>query len=76
MRLSPLSGGPMDGVEQPLLLERVPKALNHAGLFDALACQASVKDGDSVTQLLGDGRVSARQAMPHGGYGTVLSLNF
>ncbi len=66
----------MDGVEQPSLLERVPKALNHAGLFDALACQANVKDGDSVTQLLGDGRVSARQAMPHGGYGTVLSLNF
>jgi hypothetical protein len=66
----------MDGVERPLLLERFPEALNHAGLFDALACQASVKDGDSVTQLLGDGRVSARRAMPHGGYSTVLSLNF
>ena len=42
----------MDGVEQPLLLERFPKALNRAGPADALPCQGSVKGGDSVTQLL------------------------
>jgi len=66
----------MHDVERPLLLERFPEALNHAGPVDALAGQASVKVGDSVTQLLGDGRGSAERAMPHGGYGTVLSLNF
>ena len=75
MRLSPLSGDPMNGVEQPLLLERFPKALNHAGPVDALACQGSVKGGDSVTQLLGDGRVGDGRALPHGGYSVVLSLN-
>src|SRR6185436_2953594 len=64
MRLSPLSGDPVDGVEQPLLLERFPAVLNRAGPADALACQASVKGADSVTQLLGDGRVSAGRAMP------------
>jgi hypothetical protein len=31
----------MDGVEQPLLLERFPEALNHAGPVDALACQGA-----------------------------------
>ena len=66
----------MHGVERPLLLERFPEALNHAGPVDALAGQASVKVGDSVTQLLGDGRVRAGRAKPHGAYGTVLSLNF
>ena len=65
----------MDGVEQPLLLERFPETLNHAGPFDALACQGSVKCGDSVTQLLGDGRVGDGRALPHGGYSVILSLN-
>jgi len=64
----------MDGVEQLLLLERFPEALNHAGSVDALACQGSVKGGDSVTQLLGDGRVSDERALLHGGYSVVLSL--
>ena len=73
MRWSPLSGDPMDGVEQPLLLERFPEALNHAGPVDALACQASVKVGDSVTQLLDDGRVGDGRALPD--YSVILSLN-
>jgi hypothetical protein len=62
----------MDGVEQPLLLERFPKALNRAGPADALPCQGSVKGGDSVTQLLGDGRVGDGRALP--GNSVVLSL--
>jgi hypothetical protein len=63
----------MDGVEQPLLLERCPKALNRAGPADALACQGSVKGGDSVTQLLDDGRVGDGRSLPS--YSVVLSLN-
>ena len=62
MRLSPRSGDPMDGVEQ-LLLERVLEALNHAGPFDALACQGIVMGSDSVSQLRGEGR-----AIHHGAF--------
>ena len=47
----------MDGVEQPLLLERFPKALNRAGPVDAPRLSGERLGGDSVTQLLGDGRV-------------------
>jgi hypothetical protein len=64
----------MDGVEQPLLLERFPTALNRAGPADALAGQGSVKGADSVTQLLGDGRVGDGRALPD--YSVVLSLKF
>ena len=31
----------MHDVERPLLLERFPEALNHAGPVDALACQGA-----------------------------------
>ena len=59
----------MDGVEQLLLLQRVSEALNHAGPFDALACQGMIVGCDSVSEVRGDGR-----AMHHGGRGPSLFL--